>query len=90
MAVKASTEKAKATRARSWAKNQEAKKARIADNEKRHEHNVSVGSTGKQRANQAAKVARKLDKAMADSAKGNTKDLGDFTQYADQEDLLEM
>ena len=48
-------EKAKAKRARSWAKNQEAKKERIAEQEVRHAYNVKVGSTGKQRANQAAK-----------------------------------
>lgn len=48
-------EKAKAKRARSWAKNQEAKRQRIAEQEARHAHNLKVGSTGKQRANQAAK-----------------------------------
>lgn len=79
-------EKAKAKRARSWNKNQEAKKQRIADQEARHAHNVKVGTTGKQRAN----AARKLKKALANSAVGNTKDLGDFTQYVEQEDLLEV
>jgi len=49
MAVKTQSEKTKLKRARSWAKNQEAKKERIADNEARHEHNLKVGSTGKQR-----------------------------------------
>jgi hypothetical protein len=73
------TDKAKATRARSWQRNQEAKAIRIAENEKRHAHNVKVGSTGKQRAN----AQRKLEKALVNSAAGNVKDLGDFTQYAD-------
>lgn len=50
--------KAKEKRARSWQKNQVAKKERIAEQEKRHAHNVQVGSTGKQRAN----AARKLEK----------------------------
>lgn len=55
---KPATDKAKATRARSWQKNQVAKTERIADNEKRHAHNIKVGSTGKQRANLAAKVKK--------------------------------
>jgi hypothetical protein len=77
--------KAKEKRARSWTRNQEAKKLRIAEQKKREEHNKKVGSTGKQRANEAAKVAKRLDSAL----KGNVTDLGDFSQYAEQEDLLE-
>lgn len=64
--------KAKEKRQRSWTRNQEAKKLRVAEQEKREKHNRSVGSTGKQRDN----AARKLDKAVANSA--------------DMEDLLEV
>ena len=53
-------EKAKAKRARSWAKNQAAKVIRIAENAARHAHNLKVGSTGKQRANAAAKAKKGL------------------------------
>jgi hypothetical protein len=56
--------KAKEKRARSWTRNQEAKKLRIAEQKKREEHNKKVGSTGKQRANEAAKVAKRLDNAL--------------------------
>jgi hypothetical protein len=58
---RAATEKAKATRARSWNKNQADKKLRIAAQEARHAHNVKVGSTGKQRANRAVKQTRALN-----------------------------
>lgn len=46
---RAATDKAKATRARSWAKNQAAKQERIAEQDSRQAHNHMVGSTGKQR-----------------------------------------
>ena len=78
MAVKTQTEKSKIKRARSWQKNQEAKKERIADNALRHEHNVKVGSTGKQRANAAAKEAKRIDTAFANP------------EVIEQEDLLEQ
>jgi hypothetical protein len=48
-ARRAATEKAKATRARSWAKNAAAKELRIAEQRERENHNREVGSTGKQR-----------------------------------------
>ena len=50
--------KAKEKRARSWAKNQEAKKARIAEQKKREESNRELGSTAKQRANEARKAVK--------------------------------
>lgn len=78
-------ERAKLKRARSWAKNQEAKKARIAEQERRERKNRELGTTAKQRAN----AARKLKTALVNSAQGNVTDLGDFTQYVEQEDLLE-
>lgn len=53
---RAATEKAKAVRARSWAKNQQEKAERIKDNEKRAAHNREVGTTGKQRDNQMRKT----------------------------------
>lgn len=61
---RAATEKAKATRQRSWTKNQEAKKARIAEQEKREAKNRELGTTGKQRANLAAKEAKRIDSAL--------------------------
>ncbi len=70
--------KAKAKRERSFAKNKIAKEKRIKDQAAREAHNREVGSTGKQRNN----TARKLEKALANSAEGNVTDLGDFTQYA--------
>jgi hypothetical protein len=56
--------KAAAKRARSWNKNQAAKKERVAEQEKRHAHNVEVGSTGKQRANLAVKQAKRIDESL--------------------------
>jgi hypothetical protein len=50
------TDKSKAKRARSWAKNQEAKKVRIAEQESREKHNREVGTTGKQRDNALRKA----------------------------------
>src|ERR1043166_2278203 len=85
---RAANPKRKERRAASWKRGQEAKAQRIADQEKRTEHNRKVGSTGKQRANAAAKESKKLDSALRNSAAGNTKDLGDFTQYVEQEDLM--
>jgi hypothetical protein len=51
--------KLKARRAASWTKNQLAKAARKEEQAKREEHNRKVGSTGKQRANQAAKESKR-------------------------------
>lgn len=62
---RAATEKAKATRARSWQKNQVAKQARIAEQQDREANNRILGTTGKQRANKAAKQAKELDKFLA-------------------------
>lgn len=53
--------KAKEKRARSWAKNQEAKKARIAEQEKREKRNKELGTTAKQRANVARKEAKTVE-----------------------------
>lgn len=50
--------KAKEKRARSWAKSQEKKKVRIAEQKKREEKNRELGTTGKQRANEARKAER--------------------------------
>ena len=50
--------KLKARRATSWAKNQAAKIIRKDEQAKREAHNRKVGSTGKQRANLAAKQAK--------------------------------
>jgi hypothetical protein len=47
--------KKKEKRQRSWAKNQEAKKARIAEQQKREKRNKELGTTAKQRANAARK-----------------------------------
>jgi len=47
--------KNKEKRARNKAKNEKLKPQRIAEQQARHEHNVKVGSTGKQRANAARK-----------------------------------
>ena len=80
---RSATEKAKATRQRSWNKNQEAKQKRIADQTTREEHNRKVGTTGKQRANQAAKEAKRIDSALkGEAAKPVT--------VIEQEDLLEQ
>ena len=77
------TEKAKATRQRSWNKNQEAKQVRIAEQQKREEHNRKVGSTGKQRANLAVKQAKRIDAALkGEAASSDT--------VIEQEDLLEQ
>ena len=78
MAIKTQSDKSKAKRARSWQKNQEAKKNRVAENELRHEHNVKVGSTGKQRANAARKEAKRIDAAFSSP------------ETVEQEDLLEI
>lgn len=56
--------KAKAKRERSWARNQAAKKIRIAEQGKREERNRELGSTGKERANLAVKEARRIDAAL--------------------------
>jgi hypothetical protein len=82
--------KRKEKRAASWKRGQEAKEARKAEQEKREAHNRKVGTTGKQRANAATKQAKAIDSALANSAAGNVTDLGDFTKYAEQEDLLEI
>lgn len=58
MAQKTQSEKSKLKRARSWQKNQAAKVVRIAENEAAHARNLELGSTGKQRANQAHKAER--------------------------------
>lgn len=50
--------KAKEKRARSWARNQEAKKARIKEQETRAARNRELGTTAKQRANQVAKIRK--------------------------------
>ncbi len=47
--------KKKEKRQRSWAKNQEAKKLRIAEQEKREKRNRELGTNAKQRAAQARK-----------------------------------
>lgn len=62
---RAMNEKAKLKRARSWQKNQVAKKARVAQQEKQEARNRELGSTGKQRANQAVKQARGIDAFLA-------------------------
>lgn len=49
MAQKTQTEKSKLTRARSWAKNQAAKKDRVAEQEANHKRNVELGSTARER-----------------------------------------
>ena len=67
---RAATDKAKATRARSWQKNQSAKSERVAEQEKRHAHNVKVGSTGKQRANQKVKDAKRRKEVVTNIAAG--------------------
>lgn len=59
MAVKTQSEKSKLKRARSWQKNQEAKKVRVAEQTRREERNRELGSTGKQRANLAAKQEKR-------------------------------
>lgn len=52
---RASNVKRKARREASWKRGQEKKDERMADQEARRKHNLSIGSTGKQRANAAAK-----------------------------------
>lgn len=47
---RASNVKKKEKRKRSWEKNQEAKKLRIAEQQKREANNKKLGTTGKQRA----------------------------------------
>ena len=79
--------KKKEKRKRSWDRNQIAKKLRIEEQQKREKRNRELGTTGKERATLARK---KLKSALSNSAAGNVTDLGDFTQYADQEDLLEI
>lgn len=70
----------KEKRKESWIRGQEKKAARIADQKKREEHNRKVGTTGKQRANQAAKVSQAiLGKATIASV-----------QIVEAEDLLEI
>lgn len=50
------TEKAKATRARSWNKNQAAKAERLSVQLAQEAHNRKVGTTGKQRDNELRKA----------------------------------
>jgi hypothetical protein len=83
---RATNVKRKERRAASWRRGQEKKAARMAEQEKNEKRNKELGTTAKQRANQKAK----LNKALTNSAAGDTTDLGDFTQYAEQEDLLEL
>lgn len=63
---RAATEKAKATRARSWNANAAAKVERIADQQAREAHNRKVGTTGKQRAAAARKLETFLEKREAE------------------------
>jgi hypothetical protein len=74
--------KKKEKRARSWAKNQEAKKERIAKQKAQEDKNRKLGTTGKQRAN----TARKLQKAIVDLNRATIESYHEVTQ----EDLLEM
>lgn len=46
---RATNDKKKAKRARSWTKAQKIKADNIRDNDVRRKHNIEVGSTGKQR-----------------------------------------
>lgn len=57
------TEKSKAKRARSWAKNQQAKTARVMIQEQRHRENVNRGYTGKQ-LDDATRRYAKTDKTL--------------------------
>jgi hypothetical protein len=77
--------KKKEKRARSWAKNQEAKKERIAKQKAQEEKNRKLGTTGKQRAN----TARKVRKAIVDLNKSTIETYYDSQELV-QEDLLEM
>jgi len=67
---RAGNEKAKLKRARSYAKNQVAKQARKDEQAKREAHNRAVGTTGKQRANLAAKEAKRRQEVVKEIASG--------------------